>query len=145
MNFLGSYYYGTFNNEAGSYKFLEPEPQRVLEWWLKGSDGNAVAAGNAGWMLLGGQGVEKDVPRALALLRRSIAGGYTKAKALLGEAYYFFYPPDVGKNNELEGLTLLKEAYCLGDRPARDYAKEVLQREISKPSWRRRLDALPPC
>ncbi|MEM8599843.1 MAG: DUF2610 domain-containing protein [Bacteroidota bacterium] len=74
----------------GSSMFLggggrEPNPEEGIEWWeVAAENGNAAALGALGYAHWVGEGVAKDLGRALALYRRAVDEGYSYGLTRLG-------------------------------------------------------------
>jgi hypothetical protein len=142
MNSLGALWNGTYNAEvtaarqrqnslASPFSFVTPNMQTALDYWLKGAGaGNATSMRNAGVLLLGDfvdpPPLFKDVPRALNLLNQAMQKGDTRAASILGAAYYYGTPAEVGKNPTF-GLELLARACTESDANAKEFFTREVQ------------------
>jgi hypothetical protein len=142
MNSLGALWNGTYNAEvtaarqkknslASPFSFVAPNMQTALDYWLKGAGaGNATSMRNAGVLLLGDfvdpPPLFKDVPRALNLLNQAMQKGDTRAASILGAAYYYGTPAEVGKNPTF-GLELLARACTESDANAKEFFTREVQ------------------
>lgn len=136
LNFLGSYYKGTFNTNM---TYVTPNFGKALDLWSRGAElGHVRAMRNAGAMLLWGAElyppVARNLPRAKDLLTRAARRGEIGAASELGQAYLRGDPTE---KNVSAGVELITMA-CRGND---DAAKAFFDRELAKT---RRLESLPP-
>lgn len=75
-------------NYMGFLLYGEQKPDSALNWFMRAADaGDLTAYTNIGWMLLHGQGAERDYGKALYWLKRGTDMGSPAAAAMLADMY----------------------------------------------------------
>ena len=142
MNFLGAYYNGTFN--SAKLSFVQPDPQKAFDFWLKGATANnAKAMENTGIVYLAGPAdyppIQRDIDKAQTWLTKAIHGGSTYAAVVLGKALFYGSPPGITADPQ-KGLGYLTKACIAGEAGA----KKFFDYEMNRAQYKAQLPATRP-